>query len=458
MGLKYTSASGRVTIYEPRPPNVYYILRWKTAGLPKTTRAGRTLEGAFKKAAEIERKLSLANSAAASAKYFNDLLDGYVDPERKKEDATSANRQWTTGYTEKVDYWVTKSREALGEARLTNLDQASLSDLVNKENTYSQAVQFRATLHAICAFGVRVGYLRPDQGFIADFEITVPVGARTRTPPIPAQGESSYLIDDSAVPTNDAVASLAGQDIGYPHWAGIVNTLAYAGPRIHECLALTAFDVVELVDKDGIKFTALRIERQVIEPKRGGIRMSAPKNGKKRYAVAVERTPAGFELAGWLRERADTARAEQDAGKNRLALLFPSPRGKYWRLRNFRKRCWDRACESAGWKATTIRANATWKTRQGQVTNAVAHRLWAHPIHSLRHRFACTARDDWEWNGRELCMAGGWASEDFVAKRYYKFTSKVLASAAQKQRGRPPGQQVVTANGIAPWTEAEETA
>jgi hypothetical protein len=43
------------------------------------------------------------------------------------------------------------------------------------------------------------------------------------------------------------------------------------------------------------------------------------------------------------------ARAEQEAGTNPLGLMFPSPRGTYWRSSNFARRVLAPAYLAAGW-------------------------------------------------------------------------------------------------------------
>ena len=48
--------------------------------------------------------------------------------------------------------------------------------------------------------------------------------------------------------------------------------------------------------------------------------------------------PAGYPLADPIAARIQQARAEQDAGTNPLGLMFPSPRGRYWRSSNFDRR------------------------------------------------------------------------------------------------------------------------
>jgi hypothetical protein len=57
-----------------------------------------------------------------------------------------------------------------------------------------------------------------------------------------------------------------------------------------------------------------------------------------------------YPLAERLAARTEQARAEQEAGTNPLGLLFPAPRGGYWRSSNFSRRVLARAYRAAGWR------------------------------------------------------------------------------------------------------------
>ena len=89
--------------------------------------------------------------------------------------------------------------------------------------------------------------------------------------------------------------------------------------------------------------------------------------------------------AGQIAARAEQARAERDADTNPLALMFPSPRGAYWRSSNFDRRILAAAYRAAGWRD----ADGTW--------------TW----HSLRHVFCTAALFSWRLEATDVsCMAG----------------------------------------------------
>jgi hypothetical protein len=77
-----------------------------------------------------------------------------------------------------------------------------------------------------------------------------------------------------------------------------------------------------------------------------------------------------------LAARIELARAEQEAGRNSLGLIFPSPTGKRWRSSNFQRNVLQRAYLAAGWRDDDAKARWTW--------------------HSLRHVSCATALFTWK--------------------------------------------------------------
>jgi hypothetical protein len=140
----------------------------------------------------------------------------------------------------------------------------------------------------------------------------------------------------------------------------MANTAAYSGLRWGELTALT----IQQVDQAGRVIT---VDRKVVEVA-GHLFLEAPKNRKFRRTIYPRRTPAGYPLAERLATRIEQARAEQEAGTNPLGLIFPSPRGNYWRSSNFNRNVLQRAYLAAGWRGSSGGHEWTW--------------------HSLRHVFS----------------------------------------------------------------------
>src|ERR1039458_6459152 len=74
------------------------------------------------------------------------------------------------------------------------------------------------------------------------------------------------------------------------------------------------------------------------------------KSRKRRKTIYPARTPQAYPLAEKIAARIQAARAERDAGTNPLGLMFPSPRGTYWRSSNFDRRVLAPAYLEAGWR------------------------------------------------------------------------------------------------------------
>lgn len=431
--MRLRSPLGQVTAYYPTEAHTYFRLVWHDpeTGRRRYTSAGRELTAATEQAEDLERKLLAADVGVAQARTFSDLVQAYVDPERPKSDVLDhRGRSWSHGYSTHINRRAQRIRERIGTTKLELVTQRDIYALVNAEATYHQAHAMRTTLRAVVGFGVAKGYLRPEQSNLAKVDIVVKPGARHRLPTPVEQGEDVELLSAAEVPTLEAVAALATAPVSYPHWEGLVEVLAYCGPRIHEALALTDADV--LTDARHL-MPRLRIARQLVELSGGGLALTPPKNGHARTVSIISTTGTRFELADWLTNRAEEARTEH-AGSDRPALLFPSPRaGTYWRLRNLRKRLFVPAAEHAGWDYTDVHAPCVWLKDGGLVSEQRTHRAWTHTLHSLRHFFATTAIDDWDWRDAELCQAGGWQSEGFVRRRYYGRTTEVTAAAQSKQ-------------------------
>jgi integrase len=142
-------------------------------------------------------------------------------------------------------------------------------------------------------------------------------------------GESPLFVDPAEVPAHADVAKL-GQALaerGSDVYGLMAQLAAYSGLRWGELAALT-IGQVDQADR------AITVDRKVIEIG-GRLYEEAPKNRKRRRTVYPRRTPEGYPLADRVAARIRAARGEQEAGTNPLSLMFPSPKGRYWRANNF---------------------------------------------------------------------------------------------------------------------------
>ena len=214
-------------------------------------------------------------------------------------------------------------------------------------------------------------------------------------------GEPELFVDPAEIPGHADVAKL-GQALTVLRDLHelMACTAAYSGLRWGELAALT----IRQIDQAARVIT---VDRKVIEVG-GKMCLEAPKNRKQRRTIYPRTTPAGYPLAGLLAARAGQARAGQEAGTNPLGLMFPSPRGKYWRSSNFARRVLAPAYLAAGWR----------DPRGGDWT-------W----HSLRHVFCTTALFTWKLDATDVSAMAGHANVRVTLDMYVGTTAGVLDRA-----------------------------
>ena len=129
--------------------------------------------------------------------------------------------------------------------------------------------------------------------------------------------------------------------------------------------------------------------------------------------IYPRRTPAGYPLAERLGGRIGEARAEQEAGTNPLGLLFPSPKGMYWRSSNFSRNVLKRAYLAVGWRDAYGNGRWTW--------------------HSLRHVFCTTALFTWKLDLTDVSRMAGHANYrttlDIQVRRHGRQVERPVASS-----------------------------
>jgi len=183
----------------------------------------------------------------------------------------------------------------------------------------------------------------------------------------------------------------------------MVKTAAYSGLRQGELFALTA----DQITPGG---RVIDVDRKVIEVA-GALLTGLPKGCKRRKAIYPARTPQGYPLAEKLQARIQAARAEMQAGTNPAGLIFPSPRGRYWRSSSFDRRVLAPAYQAAGWRDTGGNGTWTW--------------TW----HSLRHAFCVTALFTWKLDATDVSCMAGHANVRTTLDMYIGTTAGVLDRA-----------------------------
>jgi integrase len=230
-------------------------------------------------------------------------------------------------------------------------------------------------------------------------------GRRAPGPQGSVQGESAQFVDPAQIPAVGDVAGL-GQALAAGRRRGdlyelMVNTAAYSGLRQGELFALTADQITP-------SSRVIDVDRKVIEVA-GALLTGLPKGCKRRKTIYPARTPEGYPLADKIQARIQAARAETETGTNPLGLIFPSPRGQYWRSSNFDRRVLAAAYLAAGWRDTGVNGTWTW--------------------HSLRHVFCVTALFTWRLDATDVSCMAGHANVRTTLDMYIGTTAGVLDRA-----------------------------
>src|SRR5271166_5677786 len=231
-----------------------------------------------------------------------------------------------------------------------------------------------------------------------------PAGRTAPGPQVSMQGEAAQYVDPAEIPAAADVArlgrALAAGRRGDLHEL-MACTAAYSGLRQGELFALTTGQIDPAA-------RVIDVDRKVIEVS-GTLLTGAPKGRKRRKTIYPARTPRSYPLAEKIAARIQAARAEQKAGTNALGLMFPSPRGTYWRSSNFDRRVLAPAYRAAGWRDAG--GNGTW--------------TW----HSLRHVLCTTALFTWKLDATDVSAMAGHANVRTTLDMYVGTTAGVLDRA-----------------------------
>lgn len=305
---------------------------------------------------------------------------------------------------------------ALGSAvECADLDAVLLRSFVDTAGTHGRGTHLLKITGTLLKWGWRRGYLTPAQAELA--------GAVAWSPPPglaparrPSRRKQAALHATTAtgapggvVPTFDDITAWATACAALdPCAEGLVHAGACLGLRISELVLLTASSSVAIAGRGNyVDRTAFEVRvRWQVDGAHG---TKAPKGSKFRDVCVPHRhmTGTGFDLRAWLEQRCEIALAEQEAGLNPDALLFPSPKGRRWGTDNLRNRVMREAGDTLGW------AMDSYTTGTGRTIT-----LRRFTPHSLRDRYATTAINLWRYTEQQLLEQGGWEDPETV-RRYY---------------------------------------
>jgi integrase len=223
-------------------------------------------------------------------------------------------------------------------------------------------------------------------------------------PAVSVAGEAALWVDPPRISSDDDVGLLGlalAEGVRGHRDELMANTAAYSGLRWGRLTALAFPQICP-------DARAIAVDRKVVEVARR-LYLEAPKNRKRRRTIYPRRTPGGYSLAERLDARIEEAQAEQEAGANPLGLIFPSPRGKYWRSSNFNRRVLTPVYRQAGWRDADGGGVRTW--------------------HSLRHVFCTTALFAWKLEPTDVARLAGHANHRITREMYVGATAGVLDRA-----------------------------
>ncbi len=367
-----------ITVYPARRAGDRWRAVWYENGQRRQCGAAAEDKLAAKLVKVTER---LAAEAPDMERPGADLIAWYLCADR-----LPAGRRWSRKHADTQRRLCARFvAPVIGAVRCQDIRVADMQNIVNSAPTAGEGDRLRRCLSAMVTAGIAAGYLVNPRLKDVHWQAA---GRPAPGPPVSIAGESAQFVDPAEIPAGADVARL-GQALTRGRRGDLhelmASTAAYTGLRQGELFALT-------VDQVAAAARVITVDRKVVEVS-GKLYVEAPKGRKRRSTIYPVRTPDGYPLADKIAARIEQARAERDAGTNPLGLMFPAPRGGYWRSSNFDRRVLAPAYQAAGWRDADGNGTWTW--------------TWTWTWHSLRHVFCTAALFSWRLEATDVsCMAG----------------------------------------------------
>ena len=383
-----------VTVYPARQLGGRWRAVWYENGQRRQCEAASEDRLAAKLEKVTER---LAADAPNLERPGADLIAFYLSADRHP-----AGRAWSAKHADTQRRLCQRfAAPVIATVTCQDIKTAHMQKIVNAAPTAGEGARLRRALSAMVTAGVAAGYLTNPRLREVHWQ---PAGRAAPGPPVTLQGESAQFVDPAQIPSAADVARL-GQALAAGRRGDLHElmacTAAYTGLRQGELFALTIGQV-------DVAARVIDVDRKVIEVA-GQLTGGAPKGRKRRKTIYPARTPHGYPLAEKIAARIQQARAEQDAGTNPLGLLFPSPRGTWWRSSNFDRRVLAPAYHQAGWRDAAGNGPWTW--------------------HSLRHVLCTTALFTWKLAPADVSAIAGHANIRTTLDMYIGATAGILDRA-----------------------------
>jgi integrase len=398
-GRVVVEVEGGITVYPARRAGDRWRAVWYEGGRRRQCEAVAEDKLAVKLARVAER---LAADAPGLERPGADLIAWYLSPDRHP-----AGRPWSRKHADTQRRLCERFvAPVIAAVCCQDIRLADTQRIVNAAPTAGEGARLRRCLSALVTAGIAAGYLTSPRLKEVHWQAA---GRAAPGPQVAIAGEPALFVDPAEIPADHDVArlgrALASGRRGDLHEL-MAATAAYAGLRQGELFALTAAQVAPAA-------RVITVDRKVVEVA-GKLYLEAPKGRKRRSTIYPARTPAGYPLADRLAARMEEALAEQAAGTNPLGLMFPSPRGTWWRSSNFDRRVLAPAYQAAGWRGPGGDGTWTW--------------------HSLRHVFCTTALSRWHLEPADVSCMAGHATVRVTLDMYIGATAGVLDRARTATR------------------------
>ncbi|MDM7853647.1 site-specific integrase [Cellulomonas alba] len=425
--------TGRVTLYVPTGSRPYYRLSFVDATGERRHRSlGRDPEFALHQAEALDAELANPDTGSTVVT-LGELVREYVStPRDRKRDKGGhlTGEDWTESNHAKIADDLARAVKGIEGLPATDLDLATINRMRSACGTPGMVRQMTSEVRNFLCWAAECEAISWEQAAL------LPQRARTVAPRLPqeqrrprrreqvlVQGQAASYVSEEDAPHRSACVALAEtMQLRVPWGELAVHTAIGAGLRQGEQFQLTADDIVRRGNG-----WVIRVFWQWSTNAATG-RRRLPKNRKRRWVPVLRLTRDEYPLLEKLLERAEEAQAEQRAGTNPDALLFPAPQGGMWWTSNLNELITE-SQKAAGWKYTVTPETRT--MRNGE-RRAVLVTQMEQPWHTLRHRFARDMVDWMELKKGQLMQIGGWDNEETVNSRYYRTGEEHLDSALDR--------------------------
>jgi integrase len=388
-----------ITVYPPAEDGA----PWRAAFLENGQRRFRqaaTEPGLAAKLAKVTERL--AAEATSMEKPGAALIAHYQSPDRHQP-----GKRWSRKHADTQRRLCERFvAPVIATIKCQDIKVAHMQQAVNAAPTADEGARLHRCLRAMVNAGISGGYLTSWRLGEVYWQAA---GRAESEPTAQVQGETVLWVDPAEIPADTDVAKL-GQALSLGRRGDLdelmAYTAAYSGLRQGELFALAASQVTA-------QSRVITVSRKVVEVG-GKLYVEAPKGRKHRSTIYPVRTPDGYPLAEKLSARAEATRAGMEADSNPLGLMFPSPRGSYWRSSNFDRRVLAPAYQAAGWRDAAGNGEWTW--------------------HSLRHVFCVTALFTWKMTDTDVAQLAGHANSRVTREMYVGTTAGTLDRARAATR------------------------